>query len=129
MPATIYSPPDEIGDPPPFEGGDGRAGWDKQLEAEQAWTERLKEWCRERGQGELAGAEWRYPRGDGYALYIVFTERPLALIHVATGDAWEIDDITRRGLRLADVRTYQKQAQARAAIFGNVPPVQFNEGE
>lgn len=117
MAATIYAAPEEVGDPPEIEWVQG-ADFDDILAPEREWEEKVKEWCRQFGTGALRGEEVRWGRGDGYARYVVYTERPLALIHLGTGDAWEIDDIMRRGLRLSDIRENVKQRQALAEIFG-----------
>ena len=53
--------------------------------------------------GQNVGALLRFPRGDGYALYLVTKEKPLTLQWVEFGDNWSIDHATIRGLRLADV--------------------------
>lgn len=120
MPAKIYAAPEEIGDPPELDFSDrGDKTIEELMEPERVWVESLQAWCRANGQGELAGEEWRYPRGDGYARYIVYTEKPLALIHVTTGDAWAIDEITRRGLRLTDVRQDAERSKRLAEIFGS----------
>jgi hypothetical protein len=129
MAARIYSPPDDVGDPPEidYSDRDGKT-WDEVLAPEREWEERLKQWCRENGQGALAGEEWSYPRGDGYARYVIYTEKPLAMIHVPTGDAWDIDSVIQRGLTLTEVRRHFKQRRVLDEIFGRVPPIQMGDG-
>ena len=119
MAATIYTAPEEIGDPPEIDYShrEGKT-WDEILAPETEWEEAVKAWCRENGSGELRGEEVRWGRGDGYARYVVYTEKPLGLIHLATGDAWQIDDIMRRGLRLSDIRANVGQQRKMAELFG-----------
>jgi hypothetical protein len=122
MPAVIYAPPDEIGDVPWIDFSErNEKSIDEMLEPEREWENKLKDWARENGSGELRGEEWSYPRGDGYARYVVFSEHPLALVHIPTGDGWQIDEITRRGLRLSDVREGVARNKKIAELFGKKP--------
>lgn len=120
MPAQIYQAPEEIGDPPEidYSDRDGKT-WDEILAPEREWEEELKQWCRDNGSGITKGEEVRWGRGDGYARYVVFTEKPLALIHITTGDAWAIDEIMRRGLRLSDIRDEVARQKKLAEIFAS----------
>ena len=117
MAVTIYTYPEELGDPPALDFSDRSKEWDEILAPEREWEDRLKEWCRETGNGALRGEEFSYPRGDGCARYIIWTEKPLRMIHVPTGDAWQIDDMTRRGIRLADLRSHVANRKKRDAIL------------
>jgi len=119
MPATIYAPPLDVGDPPELDYlmREGET-IDDVLAPEREWEETLRAWVIANGKGALRGEEIRFPRGDGYARYFVYTEKPLALIHIPTGDAWDIDDVMRRGLRLSDVRDMVAREKKLAEIFG-----------
>ena len=121
MAAKVYTHPEEVGDPPEIDWSrENREGKsiDEVLLPETEWEDRLKAWCKANGSGKLAGEEVRWGRGDGYARYVVLTERPLALIHIPTGDAWDMDAIFIRGLLLADIRENVRQQQAMAELFG-----------
>lgn len=119
MAATIYAPPEEVGDPPEIDFSDTKGKTiDEVLAPETEWEESVKAWCRENGSGELCGEEVRWGRGDGYARYVVYTEKPLGLIHLATGDAWQIEDVFRRGLRLSDIRAEVERQNRLAELFG-----------
>ena len=52
----------------------------------------------------LVGAMLRFPRGDGYAHYVVVKDKPLTLQHIPVGDAWRVEDCTLRGINVTDVR-------------------------
>lgn len=52
----------------------------------------------------LVGACLRFPRGDGYALYVVVKDKPLTLAHVPFGDNWSADECTLRGINADYVR-------------------------
>lgn len=114
MAAKIYSVPKEIGPPPEpnYETYDHT----KEQEREQAWVKKVQAWCLKQGSGELAGELWYYPVGDGSAQYVVYTQRPLALIHLPVGDAWSIPDVVRRGLTVTDIR--QRVARNHNPLFG-----------
>jgi len=72
---------------------------------------------------DLAGEVIRFPRGDGYAQYMVWQTKPLALIWIATGDAWQVEDALIRGLRVADVREMVERERNLASLFGTRQPV------
>ena len=52
----------------------------------------------------LVGACLRFPRGDGFALYVVVKDRPLTVSRVPFGDDWSADDCTIRGINTGYVR-------------------------
>lgn len=119
MPATIHRHPEAVGDPPDIDFSDrGGKTIDELLQPEREWEERLKQWARDNGRGELRGEEVRWPVADGYARYVVYTEQPLSLIHIPTGDAWDIDEIMERGLNLDDIRQNVSRQRAMAELFG-----------
>lgn len=84
MAAQIYSPPEEF----PAPEFNWKAPYEEQLKAELEWIEKLAEWCRKHGKGPYAGKEIRDPVADSYAQYMIFSLRPLVLIHLPLGDAW-----------------------------------------
>jgi len=53
--------------------------------------------------GHIVGGLIRFPRGDGYAYYLVTKDKPLTVQSVPYSDAWQADHMTIRGLRRADV--------------------------
>lgn len=85
--AQIYSPPPECLDPP---------SWDINLThgenciAEEEWIENLRAWViAEFGKkNDYIGEIVQEGVGDGYAQYMVASLRPLKLIHLPVGDAW-----------------------------------------
>lgn len=52
----------------------------------------------------VVGGIITFPVADGSAVYMVSKEKPLELIHIPFGDAWEASNITIRGLRVDDVK-------------------------
>jgi len=79
--------------------------WSEYERQENEYVLRMQTWAREQHPSDgLAGNILRFPRGDGYAQYVVITSKPLALMHLAIGDAWDLPDWQLRGLRLTDVK-------------------------
>ena len=83
---------------------DYSAPYQEQLELEEKWLEKVKEGYRKLAKGDLVGEEVRFPIADGYARYMVTKQRPLTVVHLEVGDAWQAHGPTIRGLNLADVR-------------------------
>lgn len=111
--AKVYNPPEGFDPPQPdYENYD----FEKQLQAEEAWIAKLAEWCKAGDKGDTVGEVIRHGVGDGYAQYMVCTEKPLTLIHLAIGDAWSAGAVWERGIRLADVR--RMVANNRNPLFG-----------
>jgi hypothetical protein len=79
--------------------------WKEYDRQEQAYIERMQTLARERTPNDpLVGEVVRFGYADGYAQYVVWSTKPLHLIHLAVGDAWDLPDWQTRGLRLADVK-------------------------
>lgn len=100
MSATIYSAPTSVGPPPAVTIRD----WDEYEKQAAEWVESIAVLARRNGRSKYLGRIYRTPMGDGYAEYVVWRTSPLELIHLETGDAWQMSDIHARGLRLADVK-------------------------
>lgn len=64
----------------------------------------------------LIGRVVRFPIADGYAEYIVWRLRPLQLVKVELGDAWDIPNAYARGLRVSDIRA-QVEAEDRLRAY------------
>jgi len=72
---------------------------------------------REAHKGELVGEIIGFPMADGQAQYMVKTEKPLVLIHLADFDAWDITASHMRGVRLADVRAMVARDRGMRELF------------
>ena len=118
--AKVYAPPEELGDPPnfaDFKDANGRYDFQIHMEAEQDWTEKLQDWCREHGNGDIKGEVVRFGVADGYAQYVVYRTKPCEMIHVPTGDNWHIPEAHARGLRASDLREQVEGQRKLAALF------------
>ena len=61
----------------------------KMIEDEENYLENLKTHIKSCGyKGKNVGEIVRLPQADGYAQYMVLSMRPLRLIHLELGDAW-----------------------------------------
>ena len=96
--AKIYNPPKGLEFKCNYSGD-----WEKQ---ENEYLDKLRKYCKANTDSKhpLVGATFRIPMADSYALYMVFRTKPLELIHVATGDAWDAPDYQTRGIRLQDIQ-------------------------
>lgn len=88
----IYAPPKEIGPTPELRDfmTDGRFNSEKMDEAEEAWIDKLRDWCKEYdSEHKYVGEIIRQGVADGCAQYMVLSLRPLVLIHLPLGDAYQ----------------------------------------
>lgn len=94
--------------------------WHNWQEHDEKYTKRLRQWCKDNttSRSELVGETIQFPIADGYAVYMVFQTSPLELIHVPTGDAWQADACTIRGLRLKDVKERLALNKKLKSLFG-----------
>ena len=112
--AKVSNPPAELPAPTPdYKNYDFK----KEQAREEAWEKSLAGWCRKNGNGDTAGKVVRTHVADSFACYMVFTEKPLQLIHMPLGDAWSAGKVWERGLRLSDVRQMVARSEGMASIF------------
>jgi len=97
--AKIYSYPLEVGEPPAW---DCDADYRENDKKEDAWVEKVAEFCRKNGHGTICGEEISFGVADGKARYLVLSEKPLQLIHLPLGDAYQFQYVHR--ITLKDVR-------------------------
>ena len=84
---------------------------------EQAYIDTLVALATRANKGGIVGETVRFQIADGYAVYVVWSERPLQLVHVNTGDGYAISGAHMRGLTLADVRALVGQERAWQGIM------------
>jgi hypothetical protein len=112
--ATAYSAPEGF-EPPEIVLDDFRTGaWETK---ENDYIERLATEAKKNGTSNLLGEVIRFPRGDGYAQYLVWRTKPLQLIWLELGDAWQVEPALIRGLRVADVREQVERAARMQELF------------
>ena len=99
--AKIYACPKELA--PAIEKFDWEGSWEEQ---ENKAHELLRKYCKMHtdSKNPLVGVVFRIPCADGYAQYMVFRTKPLEMIHIPFGDAWDAPDYQTRGIRLQDIK-------------------------
>lgn len=89
--SKIFSPPDHI-KIPEFNFDDIQGYQD----AEKACIEELKAWVIKRNPTDkYVGKILKFPAADGYAMYMVAATKPVELIHLPLGDAWQFQYANR----------------------------------
>lgn len=80
--------------------------WKNWQEHDEKYIKRLKSWVLKntKSENEIIGEIIRFSVADGQALYMIANIKPLEVIHIPVGDAWQADPILLRGLRLSDVK-------------------------
>lgn len=108
--AKIYSAPKGFEAP--------ETDFDNWQTQEKAYLERLAaEARRNTPNNDLVGEVVRFPMADSHAEYMVWSTKPLALIHLAIGDAWQIPAAHARGLNVSDIRQNVELARRWTALF------------
>jgi hypothetical protein len=103
MSAKVYSGPDSI--TPPSFSYNGKFDHKAYDAEEERYVKELRAWLKDEGYaGEYVGGIIYFPIADGRASYMVASLRPLILIHMNWGDAWDADAILLRGLVAQDVK-------------------------
>jgi hypothetical protein len=105
---TIYNAPEGF-DPPDIQKYSKAGNFDKYFKDCEKYVKNLKKTIK-KGYGKAcpeAGEEIHFPVGDGAARYIVATLKPVRLIHLAVGDAWQYQYAHR--LTASDIRKEIKQ--------------------
>lgn len=108
----IYSAPLEVGD----YKADYTKPWKEVDEAADQWIQKLIGFVKANSDCEYAGEIIRTPMGDGYAQYVVFSVKPVVLIHIPTGDAWNFPYANRWTGK--DIKDMVKRERAMKELFG-----------
>ena len=106
---------------------------------EKDYIDTLATLAREQHSGDLVGEVVRWQRADGYASYMVLSEKPLTLVHLNLGDGYQVEDALLRGLTLAEVqrmvnweRSWREAGQGtNEKFYGSLKPgdiVHYHEG-
>ena len=86
MSAEIFNAPEQIKQPVMDFANFDRVKYDEENER---YISELKQFIKDNGYtGKNAGEIIRFPVADGYAEYMVVSMRPVRLIHIPLGDAW-----------------------------------------
>lgn len=110
--ATCYAPPEHL-TPPAFDP-QNHAQYNEQCDA---FEKSVSDWCRAESNCPDAGKIISFPIADGKARYAIYNYR--TLIHLATGDAYDIPDAHMRGLKKDDIVKAVKRIGGLRALFAN----------
>lgn len=94
-------------------------GWDEAFEfrSGEEWKDASKRYDAKLEEIESKHQVVRFPVADGYAMYAVYTRKPLQLIHIPYMDGYHANPILLRGLRLSDVDEMAESEKRRAKLF------------
>lgn len=85
---------------------------------EEKFLKQVKAWAKDRNPtDEYAGEEYSIQHADGYARYLVLSSKPVQLMHLPLGDAWDspwADRVTKKDI-IQDVERWKNVTP----IFGN----------
>ena len=100
--ARIYQTPDEEVPPPIPDYSD--YDYERESMIERKYMKDLQKYLRTKRKGDMVGSVMKHPVADGYALYMVASQKPFELVHLDLGDGYRADAAWERGVRLSDVR-------------------------
>lgn len=103
--------------------------WKNWQEHDEKYMKELKDFVltNTKSKNGYIGETIRFPIADGYAIYMVANTKPLEVIHVPTGDAWQADPILLRGLRVSDVKERINMDKEIAKIFSRTKEEEQND--
>jgi hypothetical protein len=107
----VYSPPKAVGEQPKFDIKD----YEGYCACENKYVEDIKAWAKTNGNGKYAGEVIQFPVADGYAQYVVLSLKPVALIHLPVGDAWQYQYVNR--LTASDIKNEVERGRALNKLF------------
>ena len=114
--ATIFRAPASIKQPSFSEFmKDGKYDREGHAKAEEQYLAELKAFLLSRKRGKNVGEIVQFPCADSYAQYMVASMRPLELVHIPLGDAWDYPYINR--LNATDIQNKIDQQQALNKLF------------
>lgn len=67
----------------------------------------------------IVGGVINFPRGDGYAYYLVLTSRPLVVQWIPIGDNWQVEPELIAGLTRESIRTRLASARSIRNMFSS----------
>ena len=112
--AQVFRAPEDF-EAPVLTLDDYRAGTWQTKEAD--YIERLADRAKMNGTNPLLGKVIRFQRGDGFAQYMLWSTKPVQLIWLELGDAWQVEEALTRGLRLSDIREQVEREQRLREFF------------
>lgn len=81
----IYNAPKAVGQPPAIDFNNVNT-YDNACEE---WLKKLENYCIQNGEGKFRGKQINFPVADNYARYMVFSTKPVQLIHIDIWDGYQ----------------------------------------
>lgn len=95
----------------------GNYNWDNWQKDQDEFIKKATAWAKARNpQDDLAGMHYEIGHADGAAQYIVLSSKPVQLMHLPIGDAWDSPWADRT--RKSDLVQYKKWEEKRVVLFG-----------
>ena len=112
--ATIYNVPKEVKVPNPDFSNYNRA---KEIVKEEQFYKELRAFIKPHSKSKYNGKLVNFPVADSTAEYMVVSIKPLKLVHIPLGDAWEFNFINR--LTGKDITDKIDGQEAMAKLFNH----------
>ena len=110
--AKIFSPPKNL----PVPQFDMNAPHDQWMKDDAEWTEKLRQFCLANGDSSPeVGEVISFPWADGHASYMVLSMKPVKLVHMPLGDAWQYPDADLQTAKR--IREHVRRSKGLAALF------------
>ena len=109
----IYSAPKEIKEPEMHVNG--KFDYDAYMKEIERYRGEVSAFCKKHGKGTYAGKIISFPVADGQACYVILSLKPVELIHLADGDAWDFQYAHR--LTASDIKEEVRRDEAMAEFF------------
>ena len=86
-------------------------------EDEERYINEVREFCKSESDcdSDYVGKIAKFQVADGYAEYMVFSIKPLELLHLDVGDAWDYQHIER--LKVKDIKENIDRQEKLAKLF------------
>jgi hypothetical protein len=94
---------------------DYRGDWQQE---EEDQLNRYRQQFKSENAGDAVGEVVKWQRADGYACYMVVSEKPLQLAHIDHGDAYQVEDALIRGINLEEIRQMVDHERSMSELFG-----------
>ena len=75
------------------------------------YIEKVSKTAKEQNEGDLVGETIDFPVADGKAVYVVYSQKPLQLIHIDIMDGWHFEYA-----HLLNVREVRKKVRSQKAL-------------
>jgi hypothetical protein len=111
----VYDPPKGFN--PPDIRLASKIGFPEYQKLCEAFVDSVKRVAREQGDCPEAGKEINFPVGDGRARYVIFSLKPVKLVHLSVNDGYHFQYVHR--LTAADIREELRKQNGLKKLFSS----------